>query len=404
MDRSGREDPGVHWSLTSADPLPRRVPRDHPSVRNSLVPLIAAVLLIALALLLIRPIFARGQGGPEVNPGILRLPKRDPLRTQTMDISSSTAARLTAGSPDNGQWNTVLIVGEDNSAVTRATMLALGEVLYQAGCIAIMDPVSAVSVPAPPLPFPADRVIRVQTIAATTGDDLQAAWSMSVELRLSEPRLPPGHPAEGWQPPPAGHANVCLVLQDDRPTAGANGSWPERWASSGRAIVGAALKTMVAPPGIACVKRPFESEWNTAVPQTSELRWYGYFQHDFIRGWIGRLPGRTVTTKTGNKESVDAPLIRLLASGSWVEGTAEGSWRCWSRPHNGIRQHVALSTNDTGVTATTWIEQPGIPALVERWVSEAAAGNVLAKTKLARAATVSALSDDLRARAAAAAR
>jgi len=376
-------------------------------VRNSLLPIAAAVAVLAIGVILIRPTVDRGQGGPEVNPGILRLPKRNPLRTVSMDLAGSTAAAIESGGRDDGLWRVVVIRGGDRQPTTRAAMLAAGEVLFTAGCLVVMDPPMAVGEPSPPLPIPADRVLRIATRAGVDTRSLDGTWVANVEFRLWEPRLPGGHPAEPWQPPPTAMSTVCVVEHRGRPAAGGQGGWPERWAATGRTLVQAALGALVPAGGVAVPPGRVATAWDSplpAAPSTPELHWDACFQYDFVRGWSGSIPGRSVSTSTGGSEPAVAPLERLLISGRWRQLADAAPWRLWNRAKDGTQQWFGLREQGGGWDATMWIEQPSATDLITAWIAAAGRGDAAASEHLRRSAGVLALPAELHQRAAAALR
>ncbi len=369
-------------------------------MRNTLLPLIAAVVCFAIGLVLIRPIVDRGQGGPEVNAGILRLPKRDPLRTMGAPLAGSTAATVERGGRDDGLWRVVVVAGEDREPTTRAAMLALGESLFTAGMVVVMDPLPAASEPTPPLPMPTDRVISIATRSADIGNSPTADWQASIAFTVTEPRLPGGHPAEGLLAPPELAPVVILVEHAGRPAADAAAvDWPTRWAGTGRTIVQAMLGSLLPPSGLQRAKDQPLADWGTPVPfppVTGELRWSGCFQHDLARGWVGRIAGRTVGTKSGGSEAASAPVIGLLRKGAWEDAAAaEGGWRQWSRLRDGQRQFFALRDDGDGWTCTVWTERPDVAGLIDRWI---AAGDASARQHLQQLLTVRALPEPLRLR------
>ncbi len=356
-------------------------------MRNSLIPLVAAVLLFGVGLLLIRPNVERGQGGPQVSAGILRLPKRDPIRTTSAPLAGTTTAKLERGTRDDGLWRVVVVIGDDREAATRAAMLALGEELFTAGITSVMDPVLGASEPTPPLPLPADRIIRVSTRNADIAATPDGAWHASVAFDVCEPRLPTGHPADTLQPPPVSSETVVLVEHEGRPGAGLSPTWPQRWAATGRSIATAMLATLLPPSGLQRPEHPPISDWGTPIPfppTTPELRWRGAFQHDLVRGWIGRISGRTVSTGTGGSEPAVEPLLRQLQRGKWEAGSDTDGWRQWSRLRDGQHQHVAIRDEGDGWTCTTWTERPDVGGLVDGWLAAAANGEAQATEHLRR--------------------
>lgn len=365
---------------------------------NTPLPLIAAVCIFVVGAVLIRPNVERGQGGPEVNAGILRLPKRDPLRTVSAPLAGSTAATLVAGARDDGLWRVVVIAGADREPVTRATMLALGEALYAAGMVAIMDPAPTAADPTPPLPMAADRVITVATVAAAIPEDPTAPWQATVELRIDEPRLPGGHPGAGLLPPPVVQPIVLRVEHDGRPGAGEAPGWPERWAATGRAVVSAVLGAALPPSGLHRPESHLAIDWGTPIPfppTTPELRWSGAFQHDLVRGWTGRVNGLTVSTSAGGSEPAVAPVERLLKRGAWEPVEAEAGWRQWSRLKDGQRQWFGVRAERDGWATSMWIERPDAAGLIDGWIR---VGDDAARAHLRRLLSLPALPEALRAR------
>lgn len=374
-------------------------------MRRSAVPLLLALALVAVGLVAIRPAVARGQGGPAVHPGILRLPARDPIRTPAAPLSGTTAVELGHAAADDGAWRTVLIIGEDREAPTRAALLALGEQLFQAGIVPVLDPLLPASEPAPPLALPADRVMRVQTLSAEGIGERMGSWRLRLRLMLAEPRLPDGHPLAPLQPAPLLAAPiVATVLHEARPAAGSDPGWPERWAATGRAIAQAFLAAVTPPGGPRLPERHPGVAWETPLPLpplTPELRWQGAFQHALLRGWVGRIAGRTVRARDGSEEGAEQPLRRLLARGGWEPLAPEGGWQLWQRLKDGERQHFGLRDDGDGWTATAWYPHPDPAALIERLGRAAAAGDAGARARLQRLASAPGLDAALRARLAA---
>lgn len=370
-------------------------------MRNSLLPLVAAVLLFGAGLLLIRPNVVRGQGGPQIEPGILSLPMRRPIRTESAPLGGSTAARLTAGVRDDGRWRVVVVGGADNEDATRAAMLALGEILFRADCVVVMDPLRTSSDPAPPMPLPADRVIRIATRSAAGTGDLAGDWTAELTLDMWQPRLPEGHPGAAWQPLVEGLPLRCSVEHHGRPTAAAG--WPERWAATGRAIAEAALAAMGPPGGPHPPTGSAPADWGSILPmppQPETVRWAACFQHDLVRGWSGAVIGRSLPGKNGSSESALEPLLRQVKSGQWKTEADAGPWKVWSRPKDGITQWFAVRPNPDGWDTTMWIERPAAADLVRGWIRDAAS-DPAAHASAKRAVLTPAVPEDLRRQAAA---
>ncbi len=356
-------------------------------MRNSLLPLIAAIAIFALGAVLIRPTVSRGQGGPEVNAGILRLPKRDPLRTDSAALAGTTAATIKRGARDDGLWRVVVVAGDDRSPVTGAAMLALGEQLFLAGMIAVMDPLLAASEPTPPLPLPADRVVRITTREAAIGETAAAPWSATVVFSISEPRLPAGHPGEGLLPPPQLMSTIVEVSHEGHPASAATTDWPTRWAATGRTIVDSMLSTALPPSGLHRPDNHLAVDWGSALffpPTTPELRWSGCFQHDLVRGWTGRIDGRTVKDSKGRTEAAIQPLLRLLPRGGWEPVSGSPAWSQWSRLRDGQRQWFATSDLGDGWACTMWTERPDAGTLIDGWITSATTGDTQARDRLRR--------------------
>jgi hypothetical protein len=179
---------------------------------------------------------------------------------------------------------------------------------------------------------------------------------------------------------------VVVVEHDGRPDGKQPPTWPERWAATGRSAVQAMLGALLPPSGLHIATDRLVSDWGSALPlppTTPELRWAGSFQHDLARGWIGRIGGRTVSTRLGNTESAIDPLLRRLKGGMWEEVQGGGSWRLWSRLRDGTRQCFALRDDGNGWTTTMWAERPDIAGVVDVWLAAAARGEAPARAHLA---------------------
>jgi len=370
-------------------------------VRNSIVPIVAAIVLFTIGAIAIRPNVSRGQGGPEVNAGILRLPKRNPLRTASAELAGSTAARLERGARDDGLWRVVVVAGDDREPTTRSAMLALGEDLFTAGMIAVMDPMSNASEPTPPLPIPADRVIRIATRDVAIGATPDAEWKATVSFSISDPRLPIGHPGEALQSAPMSLQTVVVVNHEGRPAAGGHSDWPTRWAATGRSLVRAMLGTALPPSGLRRPESHLAIEWGSPVPfppTTPEMRWSGAFQYDLVRGWIGEISGRTVRDDKGRIEPAIAPLMRLLPRGTWEPVASDSSWKQWSRLRDGQQQWFAIRDVGDGWLCSMWCERPGVTELVTEWIRASRTGDTQAAEHLRRLLSAPALPETERLR------
>jgi hypothetical protein len=261
--------------------------------------------------------------------------------------------------------------------------LALAERLTGHGAVAIVDPFDA-----PPFPMGCERIIVVSTpeaqVPAEPGGPASA--TVLVETRLA--RLPPGHPADGLQPDPAGPVSSSFTIAHRSRAEGRAAGWPQWWAGSGRNLADLVL-AQLAPGGLPPVTDPQthrwlpgltpRSDWGSVLtmpPTTDLLQWHYAFQEALVRGWIGHVPGLSTTTRRGEGVATLDQLLARMRTGSWEEATAQGV-RLFSRSKDGQSEwfSIAPRTGENGWDVAWWQERSGIPDLLADWAEAAAAGD-----------------------------
>lgn len=217
--------------------------------RNSFLPLLMTAVVAFAAYLLIPAGDGMGADGPELFSGILRLPKDQakmvPSANLTVDHQVTVtvpATRVPGLEPD--AWRVVTIANDDAGPLTRAVTLALAEELTRRGAVAVIDAQGQA-----PLPMPADRVLRVATLAADPPGERPRALNATVRVRQEPILLPAGHPAAGLQGASGVPTMEFIIAHRSEPDRS-----PPRWATwyagVGRAIAGAALQPLGVADGL----------------------------------------------------------------------------------------------------------------------------------------------------------
>lgn len=354
-------------------------------MRNSLMPLVLVVVVVALFVFAMHTESKPGINGPDVYPGIFRLPKKDKFHVDSAVLTIADTVTADGPVPANRgeSWRTVLIMAKDRHPLTRATMVALGEVLTGHGCIAIFAPVDA-----PSFPMGVNRILTIATGTATIPGVLGGEASATLHVTSALARVPVEHPAAALLPHPEGPLAVALTIEHHCAAAEGVAAWSNWWAGEGRGLAGTILAQLAVgglPPVVDAQTHTWLpgllplSDWGSALsmpPTTELLRWEFAFQEHLVRGWVGVVPGMTATTRNGVEEPSLAQLLKRMASGGWEEAGASGL-RLFSRKHEDRSEwfSIASRTAGTGWAVAWWQERPGIPDLLSDWGKAAAAGD-----------------------------
>ncbi len=325
-------------------------------MKNSLLPLAAAVLAVAIGLLSIRPHGdARGAAGPEVGPGIYA-PPRAP--TPASPFAAQVDVRGPASSASVA-WRTVVLSGLDRAPVTNACLLALAERITAEGGTAIIDPVPRPPLNrAPPQALPADHRVTVATTSGAPPADPASGATVVLTVTAERLALPAGHPAAVLMPVPAwaGTAELTITIP---PCPGA--PWPAWYAGAGRSAAGALLRAL-AGQGVA-PSAPV-ADWGSALPQppsTLGLHWYASVQDGGLRAWLALYQERSASAADG-RPLVPADLARRLGPNTvgerkWDEDpTIAPPLRGWTTNHDGLISHLTLQTATGGYALVLWQE------------------------------------------------
>lgn len=441
------------------------IPTKLPPMRNSFLPIVGVVLLTVACFWLIPDGLGDGAEGPQVQAGILRLPKDRKLLVASAAIPvEQEVLTRTVGAPPPGLeqegWRVVAIALDDTVPLTRAVALALGERLTELGAVAVFDVPDAALLPTPP-----DRVLRVRS---EDGGRPAADGSLSgiVSIHQHEVRLPARHPAAGLMEASSVQERSWRIKHQSTPSAGV--AWPHRWAAIGRALADTVLKDLgvldrlpqewdrmrpVVPAGkaipyawhqpgrlwllfavpvflivrilasrrlpadhrsrtgwrswrpwiiataltvmIVISSGPYRvgptardvplSSWSVHLPlppNLEVLRWNGCFEHDLVRGWVGRIQGKTTADRMGRPISALEPLQRLLSKKQADDGAAreaeDGLWReeiapfpdalLFGRNRGGVDEFILVLPDDEGWDCVLWQEQGRANTVQASWL------------------------------------
>lgn len=330
-------------------------------MKNSLLPLGLLLLTVAAAVALLRGGVERGQDGPAIHAGIVRLPARESRRMKPAVLSGTTSA--SGAAVGCGAWRVLVLAADDNAPATRACLLALGELVAERGGIAILDPLPGLArEPSEPLPLGADGRIAVRTATAALPGRPGGACSLELALRVQVPGPPDGHPARAAGDPAWSEAAWTVRHRSEGP----DGTWPAWWAGLGRACAEALVGRLGLAADLSDVDRHVAAAvWsggNARLPQPpgcDELRWLACFQTPQRRGWLGRMASATSSDRVGRPVSSLSRLEPRLQRGGWIEAPAPapGAYR-WQRPADGLLARLDALPEDGGWRLVWWQERP----------------------------------------------
>jgi hypothetical protein len=355
-------------------------------MRNSFVPIAGMLLVTAAAFLLIRPSQPVGFGGPEINAGIYRVPKRgagiieslDAL-TMTNDVTVESQADQRIGAEPE-QWLSVTLVSGDGEPLTRAAVLALAEEFARRDLIALILPQREMA-----LPIAGDRVIRVATSLANIPENAGGECAAELAVEVHAPRFPAGHPASRLQ---GAFSSRSMQLVIKHHSSGApDAQWSRWYATVGRGIAATAINAIGAREFKATDAEP-RAQWDDLLPQAPRhavVRWLAAFEDDLVRGWFGEIRGTTTLDKAGAEASALAPLEKLLKSGMWEESSVPGAaLRTWSRERDGTMFWFGCQSMPTGWQLTMWQERSEPSRRFDEWFDSAQVGDAAARRNLRR--------------------
>ncbi len=452
-------------------------------MRNSALPIVGVLLVTVACFWFIPDGLDDGAEGPQVQAGILRLPKdrKHQVISAAITVDHEVLTR-TVGAPPPGLepegWRVIGIALDDTLPLTRAVALALGERLTELGAVAVFD------IPdAPVLPTPPDRVLRVRSEdgGRPTADKAVAGI---ISVHQHEVRLPARHPAYGLMETPSVQERSWRIQHRNEAAPGVR--WPQRWAAIGRATADTVLGELgvaerlplewdrlrpVVPEGraipynwhqpgrlwilfvvpvfliarvLASRRLPADhrsrtgwrgwrpwiiataltvmivisagpyrvgptardvplSTWSVHLPlppNLEVLRWNGCFEHDLVRGWVGRIQGKTTADRMGRPISALEPLRRLLAKRTADDGSAreseDGLWReevtpipdgqLYGRNRAGVEEFILVLPDDEGWDCVLWQEHRHANRAHAAWVDAVTDADVrqVARRKLRR--------------------
>ena len=374
---------------------------------NSRLPLILLVLTTIAAVWLVRGNTPRGVDGPQIEPGILRLPVKESRKVAAEPLTP--AITITGDPLESSAWRVWMIAGDDREAATRALMLGLAERLTERGCIAVIAPKPKPDEAATEaLPLGADVRLGISAVTPATPVAGQP-WATTWTMQIAPFHLPAEHPATRLLPDGAnGPAATTWTVTFASP--GPGDAWPAWWAAVGRngadALLGklgrttvvddttarirhmAWLPAMVTPgPGAA----PLEPEHGRipSPPQADIAEKLLAFQFPLVRGWTGVLSPVPVTSaERGTKTAREELDRRLTKDALWTKQETNGQilyTKAGPVP-------VLLSLDATG-NLVLWQERPSPATVVKGWRDSS---DPLAKDQLERHRHTPGIPADLR--------
>jgi hypothetical protein len=360
-------------------------------MRNSLLPIIFVLALSAVVVPLSLRGPDRGSGGPDVEPMLWRAPVKKIHQVESMPLQATNKVSATGGTQDADGYGLnlrrfVVVAGEDRSPLTAAVMLALAERITAEGGAVILDPLRGPeSDTEHVIPLGATWLLRVATVAGTPASEPGGPCHATVRCRTSALRVPADHPAARLQPEEVDHASELTVAHDSR---GVTGAWPNWYAGFGRSVADALLERL--ERGAVETKPDLGiPDWGTRLPDPPEvdvLRWRGAFQHEFMRGWIGRIDGVTTTDREGKPQPTIQRLQDKLKRGGWIrdDEASTDKQELWARARGGPSASLTIRPDAGGAEVVMWQEWPHAAEVFNQWLDVAAAGDAKALDRLRR--------------------
>jgi hypothetical protein len=354
-------------------------------MRNSLMPLILVVVVVAVSLMALHSKSNPGLNGPDLHPGIFRLPKKDKFHVDSAALSCEDLITADGVPPANRgeSWRMVVVMAKDRHPLTRSIALALGEKLTGHGCVTIIAPVDA-----PSFPMGVNRIISVTTtdaqIPAVLGEEARATVKVTTALA----RVSSDHPAALLFPDAEGSTSADITIAHHSRATAPVSAWSNWWAGSGRDVAEKILERF-APGGLPAVvdetTRKWLSEltplsdWGSALtqpPSTDQLQWEFAFQEALVRGWVGTVPGLTVMNRSGKEEPTIDQLLSRMKAGKWDSAGIAG-FQLFTRKHENQTEWFSIASRTQGVgwSVVWWQERAGMPDLLNEWATAAKAGD-----------------------------
>ena len=362
-------------------------------MRNSLIPLFGVFTVLIISLIAIRGESMPGLNGPDIFPGIFRLPKKDkfPINSASLKMDHTVLADGAIPVPTPESWRVVVISAIDRKPMTRAVVLSLAEKLTRHGCLTIVDPVET-----DVFPMGCDRIISIGTQSETIPKKLGGDGEVTLEVITRLARLPSGHPADALQRDPSGPVQQRMTISHRSRADGLIDGWPQWWAGCGRNIADV-MVAHLAPQGLPPVSDPEtrrwlttlmpRSDWGTALtmqPTTEHLKWDYAFQEDLVRGWVGHITGMQVNTKRGGEQPAELQLQQRMTAGSWESAGAPGVFLFTRTDAQGQSEWFSFAPlpQKAGWTVSWWQERPKMLSVFEEWGTAATQGDGMAQRLL----------------------
>jgi hypothetical protein len=375
-------------------------------MRNSLLPIVLVLALCAVVVPMSLRGPDRGSGGPDVEPMLYRAPVKKIHQIDSMPLQATNRVAASTGTAEAAGYGVnlrrfVVVAGEDRSPLTAAVMLALAERITAEGGAVILDPLRGPESDTEHVaPLGVVWLMRIATVAGGPATEPGGPCRATIRCRTSAVRVPADHPAARCQPDDSDHVSELTVAHDSR---GVTGAWPNWYAGFGRSVADALIERLQGGAGEAKPDLAIP-DWGTRLPeppQVDVLHWRAAFQHELMRGWIGRIDGVTTTDREGNAKPTVARLQDRLAKGGWVRDDLSSTEKqeLWSRARGGPPASLTIRPDAGGADVVFWQEWPHAAEVFQQWLDAAAGGDAQARDRLRRHLRCEAIPADERARA-----
>ena len=176
-------------------------------------------------------------------------------------------------------------------------------------------------------------------------------------------------------------------LPEDHPTRRRRFAWLRPVLLSGGLIAGAVVFARPLRPAPVASSTTPDSAWSKHLPippQLEVLRWRGACEDDLVRGWTGRVVGKTTLDRAGRTIPAITPVLKLLSkyeakpgkedaeSDRWQERSDPGSAvRTFTRHKDGAEELFSIAEDASGWDCVLWQELTRPASEIDAWTTAA---------------------------------
>ncbi|MFW5845899.1 MAG: hypothetical protein ACOCXJ_06710 [Planctomycetota bacterium] len=368
-------------------------------MKNSVIPVIALI-LVALALpFCIDTSASGGSDGPQLSAGLyegregVAVPSYDSDTLPVVVALEALQEGLEGLVPvrpltdrrlglEMVGWQATALVAEDTHALTRAAIKGLAERLSGAllpGQDLELEPtrpadyrvVTIVPVAGEPVPIPVERVLRVRTRSADLSAGPAGASTAELLVSLHDPR----HPSVPLQSAAGIRAGFWRLRMRSPGSDAAGLVWPRWYASIGRHLADSLLDAAGASGSAPCNWQATDfqqrhGDWQDAVPVQPRhelVHWQAAWQQPLVRGRQGVVYGSAGTDRQDRPVPAEDAIAAILERGGWQRIIDEPAQRRWAIERAEGLQHVAIWRRDYGWEVGAWQQLPEAADRLETW-------------------------------------